>query len=91
MPKLDVVENKIADVEKFRVSFRYLDKSDVRGDLQNIPQYGFSNKAHDSWTVSEWIMKRFKVAYPGFEVYILKGDGSFATGGTRLATVRSTY
>jgi len=42
-------------------------------------------------TVAGWKEVRFRQMYTGFEVNVLKADGSVAPGNTRLTTVRGTY
>ena len=91
MPKIDAVENKIFSVEGFRVVFVYQNGRGVRSDRPNIPQWGYQRAAWDEWTVSEWIGKRFKQQYPGFDVLVLYSNGTYAQGNVKLATVRATY
>ena len=88
MPKVKKVEEKIANVEKFsKVSF-YRNGVDVRGDKEDIPQYGYSSAAPSSWTIAAWRSKRFKVTYPGYDVKVFLKNGSEAAGTMKLATVR---
>lgn len=92
MPTIDTVEEKIKNFEGFKVKFLYLDGSDVRGDLRDIPQYnGYSYKAADTMTVTAWIERRFKSSYPGFRVAVLDADDNPVHGRTKLSTVRATY
>lgn len=92
MPAIDTVEQTITNFEGFKIKFLYLDGSDVRGDLRDIPQYnGYSNKAADTMTVTAWIERRFKSSYPEFRVVVLDAGGNPVHGQTKLSTVRATY
>ncbi|HEY5023080.1 MAG TPA: hypothetical protein VII30_11405 [Gemmatimonadaceae bacterium] len=92
MPKVGSIELKIARVEGFRVTIRYLDGTDVRGDRQGMPSWPYERAARDSWSVADWRRARFLNSYPGFAVDVIDGDGNVVTAGqTLLETVRDTY
>lgn len=88
MPLLKSVEEKIRQVEGFRVVFIKVGK-DVRGDTEGIPQYPYTISAQNNWTIDEWKNKRFKKIYPGFDVKVYGNDGLIATGQKTLASVRN--
>lgn len=89
MPQVKNVEKKIYDVEGFEVVIRH-DGKDVRGDKDLPVQYKGIRMTRNSFSVSEW-KEKFKKQYPGFDVDVLKNDGSKASGQTKLSTVRDTY
>jgi len=85
------IEKRIFEIEGFEVKFVQNGK-DVRGDYNiNAKQYTADKMAQNSFSVNEWIAKRFKVQYPGFDVWVLNNDGTRARGNTKLSTVRDTY
>ena len=85
------VERRVRSVEGFRVAIRHLDGRNVRGDRTNMPTYMFRRAMSDTANVKAWREGRFRPRYPGFEVDVLRRDGSRAHGGTLLATVRAEY
>lgn len=87
MVTIKSAEEKILNVEKFKVSF-YKNGINVRSDLRNIPQYPYSKAAHDSWTVAEWIRERFKSNYPGFDVKVYSKENIEVKGNMKLSTIR---
>lgn len=89
MPQVKNVEKRIYDVEGFEVVIRH-DGKDVRGDKDLPVQYKGIRMTRNSFSVSEW-KEKFKKQYPGFDVDVLKNDGSKASGQTKLSTVRDTY
>lgn len=89
MPKVKNIEKKIYDVEGFEVTIRH-DGKDVRGDMIMPVQYQGERMTRNSFSVSEWKGK-FNKQYPGYEVDVLKNDGTKASGQTKLSTVRDTY
>ena len=90
MARCGYIEGKICDIEGFDVTIKF-NGQDVRSDKQIPGNYSFSNAAPDSWTVSEWVEKRFKRSFPGYDVDVLMSDGTVASGNTKLRTVRSSY
>jgi hypothetical protein len=85
------IEKRIFEVEGFEVKFMQNGK-DVRGDLDiNAKQYCADYAAKNSYSVSNWITKRFSVQYPGYDVWVLNGDGTKAKGQAKLSTVRDSY
>ena len=91
MAKVGNVEKQIRKIEEFVVQFLHADGRDVRGDKQEIPGYDFDRKLKGAATVADWVSGRFKKKYPGYEVRVLKADGTKASGQTKLTTVRDTY
>ena len=87
MPLLKNVESKIQSIERFRVAFTK-NGVDVKGNKADIPQYSYLVAAQGNWTVSEWINKRFRQLYPGYDVRVFTKNGTIATGNMTLATVR---
>lgn len=88
MPKVKVVEDKIASVEKFaRVAF-FKNGVNVKGDKEDMPQYRFMVAAPSSWTVAEWRGNRFMAQYPGYDVKVYLKNGAEATGNMKLSTLR---
>lgn len=89
MTKVKNIEKKIYDVEGFEVVIKH-DGKDVRGD-SNLPnQYKAQKMSKNSFSVREW-KDKFKSQYAGYDVDVLKADGSKASGQTKLSTVRDTY
>lgn len=91
MARIDTVEEKIFQVEGFKVIICDQFGNDIRGDRTGIPQWPYGNAAKDNWTVGEWMSGRFLKTYPGFTVKVLYDDGSMVVGQTILATVRKSY
>jgi hypothetical protein len=91
MPSVRWVERQIQRVEGFRVAFLHPDGRNVRGDLQDVPVYGFERQLPGERTVSEWTAIRVHQQYRGFDVAVLHRDGSRAHGNTLLATLRAEY
>lgn len=86
--KVETAEAKIREVEGFSVKFMQ-NGGDVRGDKSGVPQYSYYIKAPGSWTVREWIDKRFMQCYPGFQVKILdKSYREVTSGQTKLENIR---
>jgi hypothetical protein len=85
------IERQIAKVEGFKVRVLYEDGRDVRSDRSNLPGYHYGRALKGSANVREWIDRRFKTAYPGFDVEVFDADGRHMHGRTRLTTVRDTY
>ena len=91
MVKVSKVEKDIEREEGFKVIFRHSDGSDVSG-TKAVKSYKKPKKmAKNSYSVSEWIEKRFKKQYPQFNVDVLNADKKKAGGNTKLAKVRDTY
>ena len=81
------VEQQILRVEGFAVDFLQAGR-DVNGTKEGIPAYPYAIAAQDTWTVSEWIAKRFKQSYSGYDVRVHTKTGGVAAGNMKLATVR---
>ena len=90
MPKVKTVEKKIWDTEGFDVNFKQNGKN-IRGDKKGMPQYPYKRCAKNGMTVKEFIEKRIKPNYPGYEIEILDGNGNVAVGQNKLGTIRDTY
>lgn len=89
MPKAQFVEQRIFSIEGFEVKIKNNGR-DLRGDAQLPKQYEAERMTRNSFSVSNWVDK-FKTQYPGYEIDVLKNDGSKARGQTKLCTVRDTY
>jgi len=86
------VENRVHKLEGFSVNFTYEhDRSDVRGDKQHLPSYGYQRAAPGRWTVAEWRAKRFNKSYPSYGVNVRNGSGKPADGRMKLSNLRWTY
>ena len=83
MAVLKTVETKIQTVEKFKVVFMQ-DGINVRGDRRDIPTYPYSSAAPGSWTVAEWIAKRFKPRFPNFDAKVTTNLNVLVTGNSKL-------
>lgn len=82
------VEQQIKQVEGFQVNFMQ-GGVDIRGDKEGIPPYGILPAAKGTFTAKEWVEKRFKPKYPGFDVRIIDHKGMVVTNmQTTLATIR---
>lgn len=95
MPTVKNVQRQVFRREGFEIHFLYQGPGptsgrDVRDDRTGLPSYPYLRASPDS-TVADWIDRRFKATFPGFDVEVLKGDGSAADGRTKLSTVRSSY
>jgi hypothetical protein len=92
VPTVQRVEKQIKSFEGFDVKILHPDGRDARGDLSGLPGYShYRRRAADTSTVRDWIERRFKPRYPGYDIVVFTGDGTRAHGNTRLQTVRSTY
>ena len=58
------VERKIRRVEGFRVRILHLNRIDVRGDREGLPQYSYHRAADNDITVEAWKETRFRHSYP---------------------------
>jgi hypothetical protein len=85
------VERKIRRVEGFRVRILHLNRIDVRGDREGLPQYNYHRAADNDITVETWKETRFRTSYPGFEVDVVDRRGNSVQGNTKLETVRAGY
>lgn len=90
MPKLNIVEKRIFEVEGFQVEFVDANGKNMRGDKQIPKQYEAERATRNSFSVSDY-KEKLKFQYPGYDFKILNSDGSVARGQTKLATVRDTY
>ena len=91
MPRCGDVEKTIYEIEQFKVTICNADGSNIRGDKKLHHRYPYTKKAHDSFTVNEWIEKRFNKHFEGYTVLVKMKDGSVASGQTKLKTVRDSY
>lgn len=90
MPAISAIEKKIWEKERFKVRFMQNGK-DVYGGRVIKPSYNPSRMALNKWNVKRWKEERFAEKFAGFEVDVLMKDGTVASGGYLLATVRDTY
>jgi hypothetical protein len=91
MSTIGSVERKIKRIEHFEVRFLYLDGTDVRSDKERLPQYPYEVAASGDITVESWKRRRFRRAYPGYDVKVVDARRTAVPGNTRLATIRDTY
>lgn len=96
MATIQQIERQIERLEGFRVTIRYVNPGpskgrDVRGDRRNLPPYPKKRAMPSGRVVRDWVDIRFKRNYPGFEVDVLRKDGTAAHGRTLLDNVRATY
>lgn len=89
MPFVKNVEKKIYDVEGFEVVIRHGGK-DVRGDATLPTQFAGQRMTKNSASVGDF-RNKFQRQYAGYDVDVLKADGSKAPGQMKLSTVRDTY
>lgn len=89
MPQVRTIEKKINKVEGFDVVIKH-DGKNVRSNLVLPNQYQAQKMTRNNLTVGQFRSK-FKKQYAGYDVDVLKADGSKANGQTKLATVRDTY
>lgn len=88
MPILRNVEAKIRQVEGFTVHF-FRNGVNVNGNKEDIPQYPYSMKAPNDWTVARWISKRFSQTYPGYDAKVIDANGMpVAVKNVKLSTIR---
>lgn len=89
MPLVKNVEKKIYDIEGFEAVIMYGGKN-VRGDANLPTQYAAQRMTKNAASVNDF-KEKFKKQFAGYDVSVLKSDGSKATGQTKLSTVRDTY
>lgn len=89
MPKEKNVEKRIFDIEEFEVVI-LRNGRDVRSDASLPTQYAAQRKTRNSCSVSDF-KNKFQMQYPGYDIDVLKADGTKASGQTDLSTVRDTY
>lgn len=88
MAILKNVEEKIQQVEGFKVHF-FQNGVNVNGKKEGIPQYPYSVKAPNDWTVAEWISKRFSQTYPGYDAKVFDANGApVVIKNVKLSTIR---
>lgn len=78
------LERQIVQLEEIRVVIRC-----PRSQL--FPEYPYQRKAAGNASVAEWLESRIKPLVEGFEVDVIKGDGTAPHGRTLLETVRESY
>lgn len=91
MPKLKTVETKIAMIEGFEIAFKDSNGRDMRDDKPNIAQWPYDKQSKNDWTVNEWVNKKFKKIYPGFDVAVYDANEVQAKGQMKLSTIRDSY
>jgi len=92
MATIRAVERQIRRVEGFEVRILHgRDRRDVRGDKAGVHGYAYHRQIKGSKNVREWRDGRFAERYPGFEVEVLKADGTVAHGRMLLTKVRDSY
>jgi len=89
------VQRQIGRRERFEVRFLYEGPGptagrDVRDDRAGLPNYPYRRASLDC-TVAEWVDRRFRVSYPGFDFQVVMGYGKVANGRMLLSNVRSSY
>lgn len=92
MAKIKNIEDRIRNIEGFRVRILTRDGRNIRGDLTGIPHYyQYEKAAKNDMTVEKWKESRFRNLYPGFSIDVLNKRGERMHGNTKLGTVRDTY
>ncbi len=92
MAKIRNIENRIRNIEGFKVRILTSYGRDIRGDLSGIPDfYHYEKASRNDMTVETWKATRFRPLYPGFDVDVLNRRGESMQGNTKLKTVRNTY
>lgn len=90
MTTIAKVEADIFKVEGFKVTIRWpKTKRNVRDDKQKTPGYPYDRMARNEWTVADWRTVRFQRHYPGYDVDVLKPDGTKSKG--KLSLLRQAY
>ena len=90
MPKVKIIEKHIFDLEGFDVKIKTPDGKDLRSDMNLPKQYSAERMSKNNFAVNDWKSK-FKTQLPGYDVDVLKGDGSKASGQMKLGNLRDTY
>ncbi len=90
MPTIACVERKIFKLEGVKVKFKQ-DGRDVRSDKSVPTQYSAQRMIKNNASVNDFITRRLKMQYPGYDFDVFKRDGHRASGQTKLSTVRDTY
>lgn len=92
MATIRSIERQIYRVEGFRVRILHgRDRRDVRGDKEGVPGFTYERAMKNDANVVQWRRQRFAQRYPGYNVEVLRADGTTAHGGTRLGTLRRGY
>ena len=92
MATIRSVERQIYRVDGFRVRILHgRDRRDVRGDKEGVPGYTYERAMKGDANVTQWRRQRFARSYPGFNVEVLRPDGTTAHGATLLSTLRRGY
>ena len=89
MPQIKNIERKILAVEGFAVVIMK-DGKNMRSDAVLPVQYNAQRMTKNSATVSDFKAK-FRSQFPGYDVEVLRGDGTIAAGQMLLSTVRESY
>lgn len=90
MPMVLNVEKKVFSKEGFHVVMKSPDGNEVKDHQKLQGQYDVQKMSRYNMTVNEWKHK-FTKQFPGYDVEVLKGDGSKAEGDSLLISVRETY
>jgi hypothetical protein len=87
-------EARLFRVERFPAQLRHpavgQPGSPVRKDRRSLKQYPHDDPAPGSWSVAEWITRRFQPAFPGLAPQIAGRDGPAGLG-SRLAKIRRVH
>ena len=82
---------EIGDIEDFDIQVIDKDGNAVDPKQNGFPKFNYDRKAKGDTTVADWKANRFNKTYKGYDVRVLKGDGSVANGNLKLSTVRKSY
>jgi len=82
--KVSEFVRQVKDVEGFDIDVSY------RSDKKVDSTYGYSRKAMNKMTVSQWCKQRLPEDLADTCI-VLKADGSSVHGRTQLSTVRNSY
>ncbi|MFE8644775.1 hypothetical protein ACFX58_06785 [Sphingomonas sp. NCPPB 2930] len=91
MTTLATRTREIGDIEDFDIEVIDKDGNAVDPKSNGFPKFNYDRKAKGDTTVSDWKATRFNKTYKGYDVRVLKGNGTVANGNLKLSTVRKSY
>jgi len=90
-------KQKVFAIEGFNIIIRKNtpsgDSRKIRADANFHNTYPYTKKAPKDMTVNEYLTSRISPIFPphGYTADVLLGNGSSASGNTKLVNVRQTY
>ena len=91
MTTLATRTREIGDIEDFDIQVVDKNGNPVDPKTNGFSKFNYDRKAKGDTTVSDWKDNRFNKTYKGYDVRVLKGDGTVANGNLKLSTVRKSY